>query len=165
MLTPWSEMIPKSEGNYLKSSDLQEIESYALSFAKCCDIYQVFQSKEAEWIAHVLQTLGYSPAGDLERPACLIAEQLAYCLRLVGICLITHDVEILRHQESGKMEDYLNLSQALRHLYAEIKISLSPDELVLIDPFWQSLISLYKIKEAATDASTDPPLTVAELFV
>ncbi|HIK20254.1 MAG TPA: hypothetical protein IGR15_04170 [Synechococcus sp. M44_DOE_062] len=201
-LHSWPERIAEREGDYLTPDDLQDLIRYSLSFQERLELYQVLQQQELTWIQKVLQqqehpstTVG-SPivtalhgsnparggAGGAEpslTPAQrLLARQLAFCLRSLGLSLLIGDPLPLRQWTCGVMERHLGVPTALQQLQAVVQGSLPADQQGLLAPYWQELQAVCATSQAQSpspssseievDLPTVPPeraLTLAEMFV
>ncbi|MGY2838019.1 hypothetical protein [Thermostichus sp. MS-CIW-41] len=181
-LHSWPERIADREGDYLTPDDLQDLIRYSLSFEERLELYQVLQQQELTWIQRVLQQQGHS--GGTESPLTpsqrLLARQLAFCLRSLGLSLLLGDPTPVQQVTLGAMEQYLGLPQALAQLRAVVQGSLPADQQGLLAPYWQELQAVCATSqvqfpspsssrsEAEVDLPTVPPeraLTLAEMFV
>jgi hypothetical protein len=169
----WSDRIAEAEGDYLQQEELDAIEQYAASFPHRQLTYQALIQQEHQWIADVLQQYGHHPQGELTRSAILLAEQLARCLRLVGICLLTDDSRMIVQSYSGLMELYLNLPEALQKLMGTMQRSLTSAQLALLQPHWRALVATCSPdggedrsnSTAPTDEPSSESITLVEMFV
>jgi hypothetical protein len=142
-LHSWPERIADREGDYLTPDDLQDLIRYSLSFQERLELYQVLQQQELTWIQKVLQQQGptpvatalpsSNPAREGAEPSLtpaqrLLARQLAFCLRSLGLSLLLGDPTPLQQGTLGAMEQYLGLPQALDQLGAVVQGSLSADQ-------------------------------------
>jgi hypothetical protein len=179
-LHSWPERIADREGGYLTPDDLQDLIRYSLSFEERLELYQVLQQQELTWIQKVLQQQGHS--GGTESPLTpsqrLLARQLAFCLRSLGLSLLLGDPTPVQQVTLGAMEQYLGLPQALAQLRAVVQGSLPADQQGLLAPYWQELQAVCATSQAQSpspsssemevDLPTVPPeraLTLAEMFV
>lgn len=179
-LHSWPERIAEREGDYLTPDDLQDLIRYSLSFQERLELYQVLQQQELSWIQRVLQQQGHS--GGTESPLTpsqrLLARQLAFCLRSLGLSLLLGDPTPVQQVTLGAMEQYLGLPQALAQLRAVVQGSLPADQQGLLAPYWQELQTVCATSQAQSpspsssemevDLPTVPPeraLTLAEMFV
>ena len=194
-LHSWPERIADREGGYLTPDDLQDLIRYSLSFEERLELYQVLQQQELTWIQKVLQQQGptpvatalpsSNPAREGAEPSLtpaqrLLARQLAFCLRSLGLSLLLGDPLPLRQWTCGVMERHLGLPTALQQLQAVVQGSLPADQQGLLAPYWQELQAVCATSqaqfpspsssrsEAEVDLPTVPPeraLTLAEMFV
>lgn len=194
-LHSWPERIADREGGYLTPDDLQDLIRYSLSFEERLELYQVLQQQELTWIQKVLQQQGptpvatalpsSNPAREGAEPSLtpaqrLLARQLAFCLRSLGLSLLIGDPLPLRQWTCGVMERHLGLPTALQQLQAVVQGSLPADQQGLLAPYWQELQAVCATSqaqfpspsssrsEAEVDLPTVPPeraLTLAEMFV
>lgn len=194
-LHSWPERIADREGGYLTPDDLQDLIRYSLSFQERLELYQVLQQQELTWIQKVLQQQGptpvatalpsSNPAREGAEPSLtpaqrLLARQLAFCLRSLGLSLLIGDLTPVQQVTLGAMEQYLGLPQALAQLRAVVQGSLPADQQGLLAPYWQELQAVCATSqaqfpspsssrsEAEVDLPTVPPeraLTLAEMFV
>jgi hypothetical protein len=194
-LHSWPERIADREGDYLTPDDLQDLIRYSLSFEERLELYQVLQQQELTWIQKVLQQQGptpvatalpsSNPAREGAEPSLtpaqrLLARQLAFCLRSLGLSLLLGDPLPLRQWTCGVMERHLGLPTALQQLQAVVQGSLPADQQGLLAPYWQELQAVCATSqaqfpspsssrsEAEVDLPTVPPeraLTLAEMFV
>jgi hypothetical protein len=194
-LHSWPERIAEREGDYLTPDDLQDLIRYSLSFEERLELYQVLQQQELTWIQKVLQQQGptpvatalpsSNPAREGAEPSLtpaqrLLARQLAFCLRSLGLSLLLGDPLPLRQWTCGVMERHLGLPTALQQLQAVVQGSLPADQQGLLAPYWQELQAVCATSqaqfpspsssrsEAEVDLPTVPPeraLTLAEMFV
>ncbi|MGQ9837701.1 MAG: hypothetical protein ACUVRV_06965 [Cyanobacteriota bacterium] len=141
----WPERIANREGDYLSPDDLQSLIRYSLSFQERLELYQVFQQQELTWIQEVLNRQGCVDTANLSPAQCLLARQLALCLRSVGSSLLMGDPSQLQQWTCGAMELYLGLPEALDQLWTVIQGSqqngptLTDDQRDLLFPYWQML--------------------------
>jgi len=166
-LHPWPERIADREGDYLTPDDLQDLIRYALSFPERLDLYQVLQQQEVAWIEKVLQQHGYSGEAEssLTPAQRLLARQLAFCLRSLGLSLLLGDPTPLQQWTLGAMEQYLGLPQALDQLRAVVQGSLSAEQWELLAPYWQLLQGVSATSpKAEAEAAPEPAPTLMEMF-
>ncbi|PIK87399.1 hypothetical protein SYN63AY4M2_04725 [Synechococcus sp. 63AY4M2] len=170
-LRPWPERIADREGDYLTPDDLQDLIRYALSFPERLDLYQVLQQQERAWIEQVLQQHGYTGGAEssLTPAQRLLARQLAFCLRSLGLSLLLGDPTPLQQGTLGAMEQYLGLPQALDQLGAVVQGSLSAEQWELLAPYWQLLRatgdpSSAPLPKAKAEGASEPAPTLMEMF-
>jgi hypothetical protein len=170
-LHSWPERIAEREGDYLTPDDLQDLIRYSLSFQERLELYQVLQQQELTWIQKVLQQQGHS--GGTESPLTpsqrLLARQLAFCLRSLGLSLLLGDPTPLQQGTLGAMEQYLGLPQALDQLGAVVQGSLSAEQWELLAPYWQLLRatgdpSSALLPKAKAEGASEPAPTLMEMF-
>ncbi|MFS8860724.1 hypothetical protein [Synechococcus sp. B60.1] len=176
-LHSWPERIADREGDYLTPDDLQDLIRYALSFPERLDLYQVLQQQELAWIEKVLQQHGYSGEAEssLTPTQRLLARQLAFCLRSLGLSLLLGDPLPLRQWRCGAMERYLGLPEALRQLQAVVQGSLPAEQQGLLAPYWQALQAVCTpsperlepefAPQTETAAPSEEALTLMQMFV
>ncbi|MDX2271773.1 MAG: hypothetical protein NW237_07465 [Cyanobacteriota bacterium] len=176
----WTQRIAESEGSYLPSEHLAALKEYAETFAQRQALYQKISEQEAIWIGQLLQQQGYDPQQSLPRPALLLAEHLARSLRAVAISLLSDDLALLSQQTFGVMESFLCLKDILDQLWQRMQGSLSAEQIRWLTPYWQTLLAAYATSQsvdtdpspplasteiASESTSSEPPLTLAEMFV
>jgi len=167
-LHSWPERIANREGDYLTADDLQDLIRYALSFQERLDLYQVLQQQELAWIEQVLQQHGYTgeAVSSLTPTQRLLARQLAFCLRSLGLSLLIGDPLPLQQWTFGAMEEYLGLPTALSQLRAVVQGSLPAEQWELLAPYWQLLQGVSATSpEAEAEAAPEPAPTLLEMFV
>ncbi len=171
-LHSWPERIADREGDYLTAEDLQDLIRYALSFQERLDLYQTLQQQELAWIEKVLQQHGYTAGAEssLTPAQGLLARQLAFCLRSLGLSLLLGDPTPLQQWTLGAMEQYLGLPQALARLGAVVQGSLSAEQWELLAPYWQLLQGVLATSfalstpKAEAEAVPEPSPTLMEMF-
>ncbi|MCJ2541708.1 hypothetical protein [Thermostichus vulcanus] len=176
----WPERIADREGDYLPPDDLQSLIRYSLSFPERLDLYQVFQQQELTWIQEVLNQQGSVDTANLSPAQCLLARQLALCLRSVGLSLLMGDPLPLQQWICGAMEYYLGLPEALDQLWQTLQGSLPTEQQDLVAPYWQMLRAACPSPAPEAEpsptpsvvaevepphASPEPALTLMEMFV